>query len=125
MKKTILISILLVFTSICLAEGKPKSIFIIKENGGALGYDDVKETHDEDGTYDSYELTCYDPGEEVCQFDKYDPAVAGTPVRVVHMNIHTQISNGALSGSATFDNVSVTWSGKDKYNYSIRMIYND
>lgn len=125
MKKTILISLFFAFTSMCLAEGKPKSILIIKENGGSMGYDDVKETHDDEGNYDMYELTCYDPGDDVCQFNKYDPVVVGTPVMVVHMNIHTQIKNGVLSGSATFDNVSVTWSGKDKFNYTITMIYND
>jgi hypothetical protein len=124
MKKIILIFLLSFLYGGLIADDY-KNIFISKSNGGQLGYNKVKETYENDGNIQSYELDCYNPGTNSCKFKEYDPTSSGpgpSPI-IIDMEVIGLIENGTLSGTITIDNATATWNAIDKYNYNLNIHY--
>jgi len=101
-----------------------RTIVIEKAAGGPNGYNKIEETFEDEEFAQHYELYCEDPGSNDCKFTKHVPASGpGPSPTIIDAEVMNLIASGALSGSTVIGNATVSWTGENKYNYKLTIIY--
>jgi hypothetical protein len=115
MKKMMLFTLALVGLSTI---SKAQGIFeLTKKNGGAKGFDHIKQTTDALG---NTKMICEGPGNSKAEFMRPPDDKSKTDINTVILFVDKQIKAGKLSGLAVVDGMLAKWQGTDVYNYKLR-----